>query len=163
MPITTPKASFSRPANTTQYADGDLVANNATAGSVTPMEWSLGPLGDAGIIRRVRIHKTSNTTTAATFSLHLFASEPTVANGDNGAFSVATNLSTWLGKVAVDMSSGAEAGGSADCSQVSAATAILVQLSNTSGRVYGLLEAGGTYTPTSAETFTVTLEIEGGA
>ena len=126
MHIIAPFDSFTRPANTTQYADGDLVANSATAGSVTPLKFSMNGLGRAGVIRRARISKTTNTATAATFLIHLFDAEPTVANGDNGAFSVATNLDSWLGKIAVDMSSGAEAGASTVITQVSAAAAIWI-------------------------------------
>ena len=32
-------ASFIRPDNTTAYADNDLIANHATAGSVVPMKF----------------------------------------------------------------------------------------------------------------------------
>lgn len=161
MIIVAPQSSFTRPANTTQYADGDLVANSATAGSVTPLKFSMNGLGRSGIVRRARISKTTNVATAATFSLHLFDSEPTVGNGDNGALAVATNLDSWLGKIAVDMSSGAEAGASAVITQVSAAVAIGVSKPVAGGVIYGLIEAGGTYTPGSAEVFTVHLEIEG--
>lgn len=161
MQVIAPTDSFTRPANTTQYADGDLVANSATAGSVTPLKFSMNGLGRSGMIRRARIYKSATTATAATFSLHLFDSEPTVANGDNGAFSVATNISSWLGKIALDMSSGSEAGASAGLSQVSAAVAIGISKPTAGGVIYGLIEAGGTYTPASAETFTVRLEIEG--
>lgn len=161
MIIAAPQDSFSRPADITAYADGDLVANSTTAGSVTPLKFSMNGLGRSGIVRRARISKTSNTATAATFSLHLFDSEPTVANGDNSAFSVATNLDSWLGKIAVDMSSAAEAGASTVITQVSAAVAIGVSKPISGGIIYGLVEAGGAYTPTSGETFTVRLEIEG--
>jgi len=159
--ITTPKDSFTRPADTTPYGDGDLVANSTTAGSVTALSFSVNGTAASGMVRRVRVYKSTNTATAATFSVHLFTSEPTVANGDNGAFSVATNLDTWLGKVAVDMSSGAEAHASAGISQVSAATAIGFKLPTANSPLYALVEAAGTYTPGSAEVFTVTLEIEG--
>ncbi len=161
MHIIAPFDSFTRPANTTQYADGDLVANNATAGSVTPLKFSMNGLGRSGVVRRARISKTTNAVTAATFSIHLFDNEPTVANGDNGAFSVATNLDSWLGKIAVDMSSGAEAGASTVVTQVSAAAAIWINKNVAGGVIYALIEAGGTYTPGSAEAFTVRLEIEG--
>lgn len=161
MIVITPNDSFSRPANTTAYADGDLVANSATAGSVVPLKFSLNGIARSGMIRRVRLHKTSNTTTAATFSVHLFDSEPTVANGDNGAFAVATNLDSWLGKVAIDMSTGAEAGGSANVTQVSSNVEIGLNKPAPGGLIYALIEVNGAYAPASSETFTVRLEIEG--
>lgn len=39
MPMTS-SASFTRPANTAAYADGDLVANSATAASVEPLTFT---------------------------------------------------------------------------------------------------------------------------
>ena len=38
----TASASFARPANTTQYASGDLVANSATAASVAALSFPGG-------------------------------------------------------------------------------------------------------------------------
>lgn len=161
MIIVAPQSSFTRPANTTAYAVGDLLSDNTTAGSVTPLKFSMNGLGRSGMVRRVRMHKTTNTTMAATFNLHLFDAPPTVTNGDNAAFAVASNLSSWLGKVAIDMTSGALAGASAGCSHVSAAVAIGVCKPTGGGVVYGLLEVAGIYAPGSAEVFTVSLEIEG--
>lgn len=37
--IFTPFYTFTRPADTTQYAAGDLIANSATAASVVPLSW----------------------------------------------------------------------------------------------------------------------------
>ena len=161
MIIVAPQASFTRPGDTTSYADGDLVANSTTAGSVTPMKFSMHGLGRSGMVRRARLTKTTNTSTAAVFALHLFDSEPTVGAGDNSALAIATNLASWLGKIAVDMSSGAEAGASTVISQVSAAVAFGVSKPVAGGVVYGLLEAGGAYAPGASEVFTVHLEIEG--
>lgn len=161
MIIVAPQASFNRPSGTTQYADGDLVADNGTAGSVTPLKFSMNGIGRSGIIRRARLYKSATSATAASFALHLFDKAPTVANGDNGAFSIATNIDSWLGKIAIDMSSGSEAGASAGLSQVSAAVAIPVSKNVAGGIIYGLIEANGTYTPASQETFTAHLEIEG--
>lgn len=161
MVVIAPQSSFTRPADTTQYAAGDLVANNATAGSVAPLKFSLNGVGRSGILRRVRIYKSTTTATAASFALNLFTSEPTVANGDNGVLSVSANVDSWIGRVAVDMSSTAEAGASTGLIQASANVEIGISLPNTGGTIYGLLEAVGTYTPASAESFTAWLEIEG--
>lgn len=161
MNVIAPVSTFTRPADTTAYGAGDLIANSATAGSVTPLEWSMNGSGRSGIIRRVRIYKSSTTTTQASFQLHLFDSAPTVSNGDNGALAIATNLDSWLGVVALDMTSGAEAGASAGLVDVSGALEIGVSKPAMTRSIYGLLEAVGTYTPASGETFTIRLEIEG--
>ena len=49
--------SFTRPANTTQYTAADLVANNATAGSVVPLTFNTG----RGGIRIKGVHITNQT------------------------------------------------------------------------------------------------------
>jgi hypothetical protein len=162
MIVTTPQYTLTKVSGTTAYDAGDLIANSATAGSVTPFEWSMSGLGRSGMIRRVRIFKSTTTTTAASFLLHLFTTAPTVANGDNGAFSLSAGIGAgYLGSVALDMSSGAEAGSASGLADVSAAIAIGVNFPTSGASIYGLLEAVGAYAPGSSETFTITLEIEG--
>ena len=143
--------SFSRPANTTQYTATDLVANNATAGSVVPLIFNTGRGGIR--VKGAHITKTDETdVTAADFSLHLFGSSPTVANGDNGTLSY--NYSDKFADI--------------DFATMVAATDVAWAVStgldlnwNTaSGNIYGLIEADGTYTPASGETFAVTLIFE---
>jgi hypothetical protein len=162
MIVVTPQSTLTKVSGTTAYDVGDLIANSATAGSVTPFEWSMSGLGRSGMIRRVRIYKSTTTTTAASFTLHLFATAPTVANGDNGAFAVSAGIGAgYLGSVALDMSSGAEAGSSTGLADVSATIAIGVSFPTSGASIYGLLEAVGAYAPGSNEVFTITLEIEG--
>lgn len=160
MAIITPQYSFTRPANTTQYAANELVANSATAGSVVPMKFSIKGLGRTGIIRAARLYKSGTGVTAASFNINLFTADPGApTNGDNGAFAVSSAVS-YLEKIAVDLSSGAVAGGTTGAAKRSAATAIYVAFPDMNSFLYGLLEVTGTYTPASGETFTVTLEIE---
>ena len=143
--------SFTRPANTTAYTAGDLVANSTTAGSVTPLTFSVG----RGGIKIVGAHitKTDETdVTAADFSLHLFGSSPTVANGDNGALSY--DYSDKFADI--------------DFATMVAATDVAWTIAtgqnfnwySASGVVYGLIEADGTYGPASAEVFAATLVFE---
>ena len=63
--IITPTDSFTRPANTTQYAANDLVANSTTAGSVVPLSFPTNQIRLQGIIRRVRLYKSAASATAA--------------------------------------------------------------------------------------------------
>lgn len=161
MNIIAPNDTFTRPADTTAYTAGDLIANSTTAGSVTPLKFSLNGVGRSGILRRVRIYKSGTTATAASFTLHLFDASPTVNAGDNGAFAITSSMTNYLGSVALDMSSGAETGNSAGLTDASAAVAVPLSLPNAGGIIYGLLEAVGGYTPASAEVFRVWAEIEG--
>lgn len=143
-------ASFTRPANTTAYTAGDLVANDVDAGDVVPLAFATG---NGGIrIKAVHITKTDETdVTASDFSLHLFGSSPTVANGDNGALSY--NFSDKFADI--DFATMVAA------TDVAWAIATGLDLNwNTQGYIYGLLEADGAYGPASAEVFSVTLVFE---
>lgn len=91
--------------------------------------------------------------------MHIFTASPTVTNGDNGALAVAT-AATYLGEVAVDMSS-AGSPGTAYLFKASSATEIAFRMPTSGASLYGLVEALAAYTPASAEIFNVTLEIEG--
>lgn len=164
----TSKSSFSRPANTTQYAANELVANNATAASVTPLRFSVDKSLGKGRICRARIYSSNSAVTAANFNLHLYARDPgTPTNGDNGAFGV-TSGRYWIGTVACDMSSGSEITTSTDKSKGFAISGFIqfdLEAEGdwaTSRAIYGLLEtaSAATYTPASGETFEVALEIE---
>lgn len=146
-----PTASFTRPADTTAYASGDLMANSTTAGSVVPM--TLYPVtkgsGRSAQIRRVRVSKSGTSTTNASVRLHLYTTSTiTAANGDNGAWSTSA-AAAYVGSVdvTIDKAFTDGAAGQATCE---------LNVNNLS--LYGLLECRGAYTPASAEVFTVTLE-----
>ena len=152
---------FNRPADTTAYASGDLVANSTIAASVNPLTFNCS----RGGIRIVsaRVSKTDETDVAnATFRLHLFGSSPTVVNGDNGANSF--NLSDYIGYIDFDVMVAAtdeaytytHAG---DAGFNNGAAEGFYHFASSSN-IYGLLEARAAYSPASAETFTVTLVVE---
>lgn len=150
-------ATFTRPADTTAYASGDLVANSTTAGSVVPLTFSLGNSFAQGQLRltRARIYKNGTTPTNANFRLHLYESSPVPANGDNGAWST-SKAANWLGNIDVT-SMLAFTDGCAGTGSAAAGSEMLLRLS--AGKtIYGLLEAKAAYTPASGEIFTVVLE-----
>lgn len=167
--IITPYASFSRPANTTAYAQYDLVANSATAGSVVPLKFGISKLGyGTGRIVGARILKDDATATNADFIIHLFSTSPTASVGDNTQFNTSgvlgvSSVDSYLGSIAVDMTSGAVADADALIESVAASVNLYfdLELDADHGRViYGLLEADQAYTPASGETFKVWLFIE---
>lgn len=154
----TPSATFTRPADTTAYASGDLVANSTTAGSVVPMSFAAAARVAAGsfAIRRVRLRKSGTSLTNASFRVHFYSASPTPANGDNGAWST-DGVANYLGAFDVTMdrafTDGAHGAGlPIQGSEVAVALA--------SGQtVYALIEARSAYTPASGETFATTPEI----
>ena len=153
-----PTATFTRPGDTTAYASGDLVANSTTAGSVVAPVFTVSrsavATGQEFRIDRIKIAKSTVTTTNASFRIHLFKVAPvTVANGDNAAFST-TGVAGYLGffditalQAFTDGAAGFIATG---------ANAITIDTTST---IACLVEARGAYAPGNAEVFTLTLEV----
>jgi len=150
-------ATFTRPADTTAYAAGDLVANSTTAGSVVAMSFANAAraAGKGGKIVGARLAKSGTGLTNASFRLHLFTSVPgTITNGDNSALST-SGVADYIGAldVVVDRAftdgafgrSGAPLSGN------------FLEYVGATTTLYGLLEARGAYTPASGEVFTVTI------
>lgn len=153
--IYTPSVSFTRPADTTAYAIGDLVANSVTAASVVPLTWPAtisGSFYPAGI----RLAKTGTSLTNAQFRIHLYKATPTIATtGDNASYKAdVSGNANWLGSFDGTMVAGHADG----CAVVCAPTEGLVAPSTIGEQtaVFGLIEALAAYTPASAEVFTVT-------
>ena len=150
-------ATVTRPANTTAYASGDLVANSTTAGSVVPLSFANAAraAGKGGKIVGARLTKSNAGLTNASFRLHLFTAAPaTVTDGDNSALST-SGVADYIGAldVVVDRAftdgafgrSGAPLSGN------------FLEYVGATTTLYGLLEARGAYTPASGEVFTVTI------
>lgn len=152
----TPQTSFTRPADTTAYTSADLVANSVTAGSVVPLSFTIDPGGGGGnyFIRRARLKKSGTGVTNASFRLHLYLSSPTAANGDNAAWS--TTESAYIGSFDITIDK-AFTDGAKGVGAPLVGSEVHFNIPP-SGIVYGLVEARGAYTPTSAEVFTATLE-----
>jgi hypothetical protein len=157
MQINNPSASFVRPANTTAYVIGQLVANSVTAGSVSPLQFILGNTFGVGSFRltRARLVKTGTSATNANFRLHLYQAFPVPVNGDGAAWSTSSSAN-WLGNIDIT-SMLAFSDGCAGTGAAAAGSEMFVKLA-AGATVYGLIEAKAAYTPVSGETFTVTLE-----
>lgn len=152
-----PSSNFTRPSDTTAYAANDLMANSTTAGSVVPLSWTV-TLSNAGnfIVRRAQMLSTGKSITNAGFALYLYTVTPTIANGDNAAFSTTlANLFCVMPITLTDIGTDDASGfgipniGS-DCNAVTAGGTKII---------YGLLKVIQPYTPTSAEVETIILEI----
>lgn len=149
-------ASFTRPADTTPYASGDLVANSTTAGSVNPMAFQIGrkSLGRGGTIRRARLRKSGTSVTNASFRLHLYSAVPTFTNGDNGAW-LSNKSADYVGAIDVVVDKAFSDGAAGN-----GVPLIGQEINFTANTYYGVLEARGAYTPASAESFSLILECQ---
>lgn len=152
-----PSASFTRPADTTAYAIGDLIANSTTAGSVVPMQFTVArEAAGSFMIRRVKLAKSNAGALNAQLRLHLYSAAPTPANGDNGAFST-SGAATYLGAFDATLDRAFTDGVVGFGVPVNGSD-IVVKLA--AGQVvFGLIEARSAFTPASASTITATLEV----
>jgi hypothetical protein len=154
-------ANFTRPADTTAYTSGDLVANSVTAGSVMPMTFAGAARISTGKgrVKRAKIKKTNTSLTNASFRLHLYTITPStssgIINGDNGAW--LTKENGWIGSIDVTIDKAFN--DAADGIGI-ATTGVDVPFVAVASDIYGLLEARGAYTPASAEVFTITIDVE---
>lgn len=153
-------AALNRPADTTAYAVGDLVANSATAGSVVPLQLPAARKnGGTGRITRARLTKSSPSLTNALFRVHLFRTAPGVTVGDNGALAGAmSGALAYLGAVDVTMDQAFTDGAKGFASPNEGFLSF--EAAAGSQALYALIEARGAYTPASAETFTLALEVD---
>lgn len=149
--------AFTRPADTTAYASGDLVANSTTAGSVVPIQLSVARInGGAGQIKRVRLKKSGTGVTNAAFRVHFYTATPVPSNGDNGAW--LTTDTGWIGSfdVTIDKAFTASAQG---VGIPTTGTELSFNVAAGAKVLFALIEARGVYTPASAETFTLAAEV----
>jgi hypothetical protein len=151
-------AAMTRPADTTAYASGDLVANSTTAGSVAPIQ-VLGAArvaGEGGRIAGVKLHKSGTGVANAAFRVHYFRATVAVANGDNAAW-VPAVMTNYIGSVDVTVDRVGTAG-AVGFAQV-ADPGLFFDLPDGATTLFALIEARGAYTPASAEVFTLTTDI----
>lgn len=153
-------ASFTRPANTTAYASGDLMASTTTAGDVTLLSWSI-PEGGLWL-QRVRLTSTNASVTNASFRLWLTTDAAVVfTNGDNGALALTSGLAVGdvLGFVDIGHDGLLTGVGAVGTATFDPGLLPLYAASYANGRgsIYGFLEARAAYTPASGEVFTIHL------
>lgn len=163
-PKITSGATLTRPADTTAYAVGDLVANSTTAASVAAILFTSCARGTdvGGRVTGASLAKSGTGTTNATYRLHLFKVNPVASaptNGDNGAFAPALKAG-YLGFIDFPTPSFAFGDGVGYKGILSTSSFINFAPVSGTANLYGLVEARGAYTPANAETFIFSLEVE---
>jgi hypothetical protein len=160
MKIIVPATRFTRPADTTAYAVGDHVANSTTAGSVTPLTFSLKGVNMKSRLIGARIIRGSTAVDMA-FRLWLYNDNP-AADGayiaDNAAFAGINTLAA-LNKVVgqVSVATGDFVAGTSAAIALGYPTVSPVVDSSIDKALYGLLEARTAVALGNAETFDVAL------
>ncbi len=148
-------ANFTTPSGTTQYSVGQLIANSATAGSVTPLALTVCRVnGGTFQIDRVRVHTPDTGAAGQTVKVEFYQTSPTFTNGDHGAW--LTTESGFLGEALVTLSYtfsdqskgiGVPLGGIIKGSCAASSTTI-----------FAAIQAGTAITPQGAKVWTATVE-----
>jgi len=162
----TVSANFTRPADTTAYAQYDRVADSTSAATVLEFTNVARATGEAVRVERIRLRKTGTSLTNAQFRVHLFRTLPTVSANDNAAFSTGgsvlavADIAGYVGTIDITMDKSGTVG-ARGVGVPTAGTGITCEAAGTSGHetsLWCVIEALAAYTPISGEVFTVTLE-----
>lgn len=151
-------ANFNTPAGTTQYSIGDLIANNATAGSVAPLVIPVSRKVDGtGMVRRARLKTTDSGAAGQTVRVHLYKTQPTVTNGDNGAF--ASSESVWIGDIDITLDHTFSDPLYKGIGVPNIGSEINFEPASGTQNIFALLEARTAFTPQGAKNWNLTLEV----
>lgn len=153
-PVLTPLMWFTRPADTTAYASGDLVANSTTAAAVMPLSCDCARVpGGGGVIAGVHLRKSAASVTTASFRVHAFTGAPTfVTGGDNSALSTVLATGSQRHIAQFDVTFGS-AGADGAFGLALAALALPFRCEPGSRSLWWVVEAQSAYTPASGEVF----------
>lgn len=154
-------ANFTRPADTTAYAAGDVVADSTSAPTV--ITFNSVARKNGGHFYLVGAHMTSsgNEATKPQFELWLFNAAPGLDN-DNAAFTPTdAEIRTVLAVIQFNtwFEGTAGAGGNSWAAGVVNPDDALIECGAAVDDVYGELVVRNAYTPISAERFDITLQV----
>lgn len=160
-------ATFNRPADTTAYAAGDLIANVTTTNpQPTPLTFPIADVGnvnDVVVISRVRVKVNDAAFAGKIVNLWLFRTLPFLGVGDNGAFAggLQCTESDRLDVIPVTLGAVASSDGYVKGFATPTNTFLVARTADDSINIYGVLECVSAVTPGSAKSWSVSLEIMG--
>lgn len=160
---TNPTSTLTLPSTTTAYSSGELIANNATAASVSVPSFMIANVGGGASIQRLRLSTNDTTSTAwggKTIQVDLWSAAPTFVNGDRGAWSIATGTAYHLGSFSITMSAMYGDGAYGEGAPA-VGNAVLVSLAGLGvSTIFWTLQAvGGSGVTGANKTFTLTAEV----
>jgi hypothetical protein len=151
--------SVTRPADTTQYAAGDAISDNATTPTAAGY-FAFDVLATQGSVQitDITLHKSDHDVTTATFWLLLFTVAPAFAGWEDNAQLAITDAEMKDCKAVVTFTAAGWANVvTGDIQTYTPSTPIGIVTASGTSTIYGILVAGDTYTPASGEIFTATL------
>lgn len=152
------RVDFTRPANTTQYSIGDALSDNATTPTAATFALSglATSLDTGGVIKAVTLYKGDQDQTGASFQVNFFDTQPAAAGWEDNA-AIAITDDEWkrtIGYVQLSASSDVSNVVTGDAYCKSNLDLPYAYVTGTSP-IYIVITLLGTYTPASAEPFTL--------
>ena len=156
--ITNPTSVLTRPANTTAYASGQLIASSTTAGSVVVPSFSIASAAGGAILPRIRIRASLSPSSwqGVNLSVNLWSAAPTYTNGDAQPYAVATGSATWLANYLVTLTQFGD--GAVGAGPLTGANEMALKLASGTA-VYWDLQVLNSATPAAGQTFTLIPEL----
>lgn len=154
-PITVSTAGFTRPADTTTYAAGDVVCNSTSAPVVITFANAVRSNAAGGVLNSVYMVDNANQTLPGVFELWLFHTTVTATN-DNTAWNISdANMLNTIGVVPLSASYAGNTGAGTAGNRVFMAPSLGIPFKAASGAtsLYGVLIARNAYIPVDSENF----------
>jgi hypothetical protein len=155
--ITNPTATLTRPANTTAYATGALIANSTVAGSVAVPSFAIATSAGGVILPRLRVLTNAPSGWGGVnLSINLWSAPPAYVNGDGGAYAVASGAANWLANFLVSLAQfgdGAAGGGG-----LTSANEMALKLASGTS-IFADIQILSVATPIAGQTFTLIPEL----
>lgn len=158
--ITNPTSTLTMTSATTAYTAGQLIASNATAGSVVVPSFAIANSAGGAILPRLRLSVNDATGTAwgaAGIQVDLWSAAPTWANGDRAAWSPATGAATHLGAYTCTMSAEFGDGAFTECSPT-VGNAAMPKLASGTSVFWSLKATTGSGVTGASKVWTLTAE-----
>lgn len=156
--LTNPTSTLTRPANTTNYAQSQLIASSVTAGSVVVPSFAIANSAGGVEIQRLRLRTTATANWGTTFTVNLWTAAPTYTNGDGGTYAVATGSAGYLCTLNFTLTQFGD--GAAGAAAPAVGNACGPRLASGTSIFWDLQYTGSAaLTPLNAQTFTLTAEV----
>lgn len=151
---------FTRPANTTAYAAGDVVCDSTSAPTILTFSDIGRYNGDSGLIIGAHMVDSVNQAVKGDFDLLLFDATITMDN-DNAAFTPTdAEMLDCIGVIKFLASNAINGDAAANLIYMAQLyNSIVYQCGSSLPDLYGVLVARNAYTPASAEVFTIGLRV----
>lgn len=159
---TNPTSTLTLTSSTTSYTSGQLIANNATAGSVVIPSFAIANSTGGAIVSRLRLASNDTTSTAwagFTIQIDLWVAAPTFTNGDRGTWLPATGAASHLATFSCAFPTPVWGDGLGTECAPSTGNAATVKLGSGTSIFWTAKAIGGSGVTGASKTLTVTAEL----